>query len=87
MMSPIKLRVLIDAKIFVETERARRSPDSLIIQELVVHFNAQRSASSRGLSLRCALVSAWCGHPKGERGLLDAWLKSAASQISKETGV
>lgn len=85
-MSPIKLRALIEAKRFAESELERRSPARKIIQELVIHFKALWIIRTRTGSLKCAQVSAQCSHMKGDRGLLNAWLKAAADQIAKETG-
>lgn len=85
-MSPIKLRVLIDAKRFVEGERAKRTADELIILAMVQHFKATRRKNPSNNTLRCCGVTGNCTWST-DKGLLNSWLKAATRQIAKELGL
>lgn len=85
-MSPIKLRILIDAKRFVEGERAERRPDERTIQNMIRLFNATCKLTPSNNTLRCCGVTGNCTWSR-DKGLLDSWLKAAIRQIAKEVGL
>ncbi|WP_067734454.1 hypothetical protein [Novosphingobium naphthalenivorans] len=84
-MSPIKLRVLIDAKRFVETMRANRSSDEMIILSMIGDFNAKRDFKGGSYVLSCCGVTGYCTASR-DKGLLNSWLRATIRRIAKETG-